>query len=200
LHNSDAIRLISSGSNICSSSHGILVAYKNEHIHQYSALPTNTQFTERGVKEYGFVSLGRRCEHNRSILAIARGRILPEALLKGQDILESKKEAGAVTPQLQGKNRTKVIFNEVINHQKKIKAVKGEHEDNTNYKLKRKGISLSLTNPDNQLKKKIIDKNITHIISKYNSNPLPIYMSDELANLSYHFSYSRFKYNSTHFE
>jgi len=97
LHNSDAIRLISSGSNICSSSHGILVAYKNEHIHQYSALPTNTQFTERGVKEYGFVSLGRRCEHNRSILAIARGRILPEELLKGRDILESKKEAGVTS-------------------------------------------------------------------------------------------------------
>ena len=41
LHNSDTIHLISSGSNIWSSSHGIPVEYKNEYLHQYSALPTN---------------------------------------------------------------------------------------------------------------------------------------------------------------
>ena len=97
-YNSDTIYLICSGSNIWYSSHGILVAYKNDYLHQYSALPTNTQFTERRVKESRFVSLGRRCEQNCSILAIARGRILPEALLKGQDVLESKKETRAVTP------------------------------------------------------------------------------------------------------
>jgi len=108
LHNSDAIRLISSGSDIYPSSHVILVAYKNEYLHLNTALPTNTQFTDHGVKESGFVSLSQRCEHNRFILAIVRGRILPEALLKGWDILEYKKEAGAVIPQLQGKNRTKV--------------------------------------------------------------------------------------------
>ena len=104
LYKSYAIRLILSGSNIWFCSHGILVAYKHEYLQQYSALPTNTQFTERGIKESGCVSLGRRFKHNHFILAISRRRILPNALLKGRDILESKKEAGAVTPQLQGNN------------------------------------------------------------------------------------------------
>lgn len=57
--------------------------YRNIYLLKYAVPPTNTQFTEKGVKESGFVSLGRRGETNRSVLVIARGKILPEALHVG---------------------------------------------------------------------------------------------------------------------
>ena len=37
-----------------------LKGFRNNYIFKFSALPTKTQFTELGVKESGFVSLGRR--------------------------------------------------------------------------------------------------------------------------------------------
>ena len=49
-------------------------------------------------------------------------------------------------------------------------AIKSEHTDDRIYNLKRKVISLSLTNPDNQFKKQRIEKKLTNIISKYNNN------------------------------
>ena len=51
-------------------------------------MPSNTQFKERGVKKYGYVSLGRRYETNRSVLAIARGKTLKEALKRGQEVIQ----------------------------------------------------------------------------------------------------------------
>jgi len=54
------------------------------YLYQYSVMPSNTQFTERGVKESGFVSLGRINKTNQSILAITRGKTLKEALKKGR--------------------------------------------------------------------------------------------------------------------
>jgi len=51
---------------------------------QFSALPTNTQFGERGVKESSYVSLSCRNKVNRSILAISRSKMLPEALALGR--------------------------------------------------------------------------------------------------------------------
>ena len=41
---------------------------------RYTALPTNTQTTERGVNESGYVSLRRRSKNNRSDLASTRAR------------------------------------------------------------------------------------------------------------------------------
>ena len=35
----------------------LLVALRNDYLHQYAALSTNTQFVERGVKESGYVQL-----------------------------------------------------------------------------------------------------------------------------------------------
>ena len=54
--------------------------YSNIYLLNYTSPPIHTQFTERGVKESGFVSLGRRGETNHSIFAIAWGKYFPEAL------------------------------------------------------------------------------------------------------------------------
>ena len=59
--NAAAIALIDKGGDIwhadvCE----ILVSFRNIYLQKYSALPTNTQFTEHGVKESGVVSLGRQ--------------------------------------------------------------------------------------------------------------------------------------------
>ena len=59
-----------------------LVAFANIYRYNYSALPTNSQFTERGMKESGYVTLGRCAEKNRSALAIARAKIIPIKLIK----------------------------------------------------------------------------------------------------------------------
>ena len=70
-------------------------------------MPSNTQFTERGVKESGYVSLGQRNETNRSILAIACGKTLKETIKKGQEEIEPLVGTGAPTTKrgikLQGK-------------------------------------------------------------------------------------------------
>ena len=52
---------------------------------EITSFPTNIQFVERGVTNSAYISLGRRGETNRSILAIARSKILPEALQTGRD-------------------------------------------------------------------------------------------------------------------
>ena len=51
--------------------------------------------------------------------------------------------------------------------------MKSEHTYIRNYNLKRKVISLSLTNPDTRFKKERIEKKLTNIISNYNNNPAP---------------------------
>ena len=70
-----AIRLIAIGEDMWAiNDNPLLVALREDYLHQYAAVPTNTQFVERGVKESGYVTLGRRCKSNRTILAIARGK------------------------------------------------------------------------------------------------------------------------------
>eukprot|EP00957_Ditylum_brightwellii_P193183 14709457-Ditylum_brightwellii.AAC.1 len=57
---------------------------------EYLSLPINTQFVERGIKESGYVSLGRRQEINRYILAAARGKVPHEALQHGLDVFNKE--------------------------------------------------------------------------------------------------------------
>ena len=72
INNRTAIYIIAAGGNIWhSDATTSLLAFRNLYLHQYSAFPTNTQFVERGVKESGYVSLGRRGEAQRSVLAIS---------------------------------------------------------------------------------------------------------------------------------
>ena len=54
------------------------------YLHKYAALPTKTQFIEQGVKESGYVFLGRRGETNHRLFAIAGGKLIPDALKKGR--------------------------------------------------------------------------------------------------------------------
>ena len=53
------------------------------------------------MKESGFVLLGRRGETNRSVLAIARGKIIPDVLKKGHKEIQVE--------QLQGKKKNESI-------------------------------------------------------------------------------------------
>ena len=65
LANGLAIRMLADGGNIWdSSSHPPLQEFCNLYKTSYAALPTNSQFTDCGVKESGYVSLGH---HNKKI-------------------------------------------------------------------------------------------------------------------------------------
>ena len=83
----------------------------------FSSLLTNSQFTERGVKESGYVTLGRRTEKNRSALAMARTKIIPDAMAAGKKVIDrgdGKKRS------VQGKFRAKMLIDEAISHQLSI--------------------------------------------------------------------------------
>ena len=82
LLNPAAVKLISGGADIWQENqvNRTIVDFRQLYLEQYSAFPTNTQFVERVVKESGFVALGRRDEKNRTILALSRSKVLPEAL------------------------------------------------------------------------------------------------------------------------
>ena len=59
--NHEAIRLLSLGNDMWGDNPPeTLVKFRTLYLHQYAALPMNTQFVERGVKESGFVLLGLR--------------------------------------------------------------------------------------------------------------------------------------------
>ena len=164
-----AIGLIANGQDIWQSTNATLRKFKTDYLHIYSALPTNTQFTERGVKESGLVSLGRRQESNRSILAMARGRIIPDALQKGREDLEDDEN----TKQLQGKRKTKVLMESVFAHNSKMENIKNACENEEEYKQKRRRILHSLTKPNVQFKKERIDKKMNVMIQRYNNTPAP---------------------------
>ena len=86
-----AVTLIAGGidlwdSSLWTNSHKrTLLQFRRVYLYEYCALPTNTHFVERGVKESGYVCLGRQGEHQRSVLAISRGKLLPDATKKGRD-------------------------------------------------------------------------------------------------------------------
>ena len=83
-----SVALITSGANIwAANTYPTLNAFKHLYLHEYAALTINNRFVEQGVKESGYAALGRRGEANRTVLAIARGKILPEALQNGKDSL-----------------------------------------------------------------------------------------------------------------
>ena len=75
-------------------------------------MPTNAQFTKRGVKESGYVSLKRRGCTNCSIIFIFREKIIPDAF--------KKERADVTTKQLQCKKRIKFLIRELLVQQQKI--------------------------------------------------------------------------------
>ena len=72
---SQAINLIAEGGDISSDDAcKVLSAFRTVYLKEYSALPTNTQFTERGVKESGHTSIGRRGEMTKASSLCLEGR------------------------------------------------------------------------------------------------------------------------------
>ena len=65
----------------------ILRLFTNIYRYCYSALPTNSQFTERGVKESRYISLGRHSKKNLLALTVTRAHIIPDAMAKGKDMV-----------------------------------------------------------------------------------------------------------------
>ena len=102
---------------------------------QFAAFPVNSQFTERGVKESGHVSLGRRNEINRSLIAISCAKIMPEALQDYRNALqpdsitdtEDDYEGNNINKkimQLTGKHRADFLMNALIEHNREIKELR----------------------------------------------------------------------------
>jgi len=91
-NNAAAISLVADGRDMWNGSVPALVEFRKIYLLRYAALPTNTQFGEQGVKELGYVTLGRRNKSNRSILAISQGTLLPGALAVGRSEIECQKK------------------------------------------------------------------------------------------------------------
>ena len=144
----------------------MICQFKKTYLLQFSPLPTNTQFTERGVKESGYVSLGRRMEKKRSILAMARGRVLPDALKKGHNAMNNDNSDGdevddSNTKQLCGKMRTKFLMNEMIDHEKKMSELKRKR--GAAYLNDRMIAKSQLTSDNLQFKKLRINKKVARV-------------------------------------
>ena len=134
-------------------------------------MPSNTQFTEIRVEESEYVSLGKRNETNRSILTIARGKTLKEALKKGREDIQPSFVASAPTPkrgkQLQGKIKFKVMMREAFKQHNKMKHLRAHTIQ------KRKAINDTLTNCNQQIKKEQINKKVLSFIAIANDNLPP---------------------------
>ena len=115
-----AIRLIADGRDIwdnTSTKTTPLSLFADCYRLNYAALPTNSQFTERGVKESGYVTLGRRSEKNRTVLSTARALLIPNAMSAGNDRID---KGGGKKRSLQGKIRTHVLMEEAFKQQTQI--------------------------------------------------------------------------------
>ena len=151
----------------------LLVALRDEYLHQYAALPTNTQFVERGVKESGYVTLGRRCESNRTILAIARGKDLPEALANGhQELHNENGEEEKRRYQLKGKRKTIELMKSINSHNKDMSCMINSCTEKE-FSNKRRRVKEALTDPSAQFKKERIIKKVDAIKQSYSNNPAP---------------------------
>ena len=105
------VSMIANGADIWSDGNDELVFFKECYLRKYSSLPTNTIFVERGVKESGYVTLGRRDESTRSLLILARGKVIPEALEIGS--MEVNVGNDGDKKRCQGKRKVNNLIKEV---------------------------------------------------------------------------------------
>ena len=167
--NSLPISLLANGHDIWNvSATNSLSEFKKLYLYNYAALPTNSQFTERGVKESGYVSLGRRSEKNRSALAIARARIIPDAMAVGKELVKSDDGKNRL---VQGKARTKVLIDEAVSHRRIIDTMR--QNDDGHYNTHRLIVS-NLTCDADQFKQERTDKKVSHYKAKESANARPI--------------------------
>ena len=168
--NMDAIELIAQGKDIWMERNPTLYSFRLLYLIRYSALPTNTQFTERGVKESGYVSLGCRGETNRSVLAIARSKVLPDALKRGREEISVEKKR-----QLQGKIKTNILIQELKKNTIKVKQLQNRrHRDGVDTLAEKRDVKQSLTSDVLQFKKERNNKKVAatiltaHIVTRPN--------------------------------
>ena len=131
-----------------------LLQFADVYRFNFSSLPTKSQFTERGVKESGYVTAGRRTEKNRSTLVMARAKIIPGAMAAGKKFIargDGKKRS------VQGKLRAKMLIDEAIMHQSLINKMLSLDRQ---FLVAQSMIHNDLTLDDRQLKKQRIDQKV----------------------------------------
>ena len=109
--------------------------------------------------------MGRRSEKVRSALAMARARLIPDAMAVGHCIIDTSGEKRLV----QGKFRTRVLFGEAVSHQQVLNLMKRD----TTFKKTHDGIVKSLTSDAQQFKVERIDKKVSHYKARKNVQPRP---------------------------
>ena len=83
------IRLIASGGDIWDHNATTdLLQFADVYRFNFSSIPSSSRFIERGVKESGYATLDRRTEKNRSTLAMARAKIIPDAMAAGKKLID----------------------------------------------------------------------------------------------------------------
>ena len=147
-----AVMLIANGCDVWSDQDisAELTNFRDAFLKLYSAFATNTHSAERAIKESGEVTLAPRTEEFRTILAIARGRMIQDALRCG--IVALKKldeqghfgENGAKEHQLKGKRRTHFLMQELQKQFVNLKNYK-DGMPVEEYERRRKAVKRSLT-------------------------------------------------------
>jgi len=112
--------------------------------------------------------LGRRSEKNRSALAIARARIILDAMAVGKELVKSDDGKNRL---VQGKARTKVLINEARSHRRIIDTMR--QNDDGHYNTHRLIVS-NLTCDADQFKRERTDKKVSHYKVKERGNARPI--------------------------
>ena len=117
----------------------------------YSFLPTSSQLAERGVKESGYVTLGRRSEKNRFALAMYRENTISDAKATRRFFLVKAMKENSV----QGKLWAKMLINEAIRHQSLIDKMLIEDRQ---FLVAQKRIHNDLTSDERQFKNNELTK------------------------------------------
>jgi len=172
--NAATLTLIANGINIWDENYTLpfMSSFKDIYSQRYSALPTNTQFGERGVKESGYVSLGRRNESSRSVLAISRGKLLPESMAIGRGEIQTTEDSKV--KQLQGKKKATIMLREFTVHNDKIKQlIQKRKQDGFDVNDERRFVKKALTNWSMQFKTQRITKQVQKVIATVDNNPAP---------------------------
>ena len=131
--------------------------FRNKFLRKSGGLGSNAQCTERGVKEAGYVSLGRRGESSRSILALARGETVEEvgiALRKRKREEKEKKTGESCSEesiQVQNKSRAMQVIIETDKQQIKLNKIR-VRDGKEKYKEARSQVRNSLKCKDAQFK------------------------------------------------
>ena len=163
--NTVQIRLIADGCDIWSAySLPCLVSFSQMYQTHYAALPANSQFTERGVKESGYVSLGRRSEKNRSVLATAHALVVPDAMSEGREKIDKGDGEKSL---VQGIVMAQVIISEAVLHQNELDLI--QNQDPKTYQETHKDAVRYLTSDSIQFKKERIDKKVRNYKEKEQS-------------------------------